>query len=759
MSRLDGLSDDLVFRVAELFCNARELTELTTTEIAERVNVEFAKRQAPKLTRESVYEVVTVARERGFLRLSPTTEPELSRLLVESLRLDVGPERIHVVNVENAKSNSFVAAASAELVYELVLGLKKEGGPVRSPDPRAARGTTPVGDPMAIGLGLGPGRATHDFSAHLGELFRNSDQEIKLRLTSIAAGCPASEPQHATTSYFALFPSSCTTARIGLFAKTLMTARDFRLARDEGRKGIGEAFDERYQDRIDLIVTSMGDFTDKHDLLRRFMLDAHEIPPEEWPGSVQYRPFTAKGPYHETDDELRAVTLFELEDFVTFATRPRKRVVLISRRCGKCKEIHDKALLPLLTEPALRVWSDVVMDSPTALVLLSGARVRPADEVVQRSRTAARRLCASDLFTCATKTPARVVADEVNGQFAPGADTEFTDKLHYKLPPLPNLTREGVYQAVNTARREVFRLVPRLETTLAQRVASHYRLDPDSIRVVHSEDDASEDASHIAVATRAAEWVIELATALSARLRPGWDSRKLDPEHRVIGLGLGPGRASFDFCRGIGPLLARRADELKFKLVAIASGSPAYRPQFSSVNFFNLFPAKAVQERVGFFAETVMRQDDFDSEAFRTSTGVSEAFEQKRTDRLDIIVNSMGDLSDEHDLLRSFLPDLYNPADPDPDGPMGSVQFRPYTRTGPYIEKPGAFRAVTLYELSDFVDLARSKNKHVVLIARRCRECGKTKGRTLRPLLTVPELKVWSELVLDVPSARALLDD
>ncbi len=66
-------------------------------------------------------------------------------------------------------------------------------------------------------------------------------------------------------------------------------------------------------------------------------------------------------------------------------------------------------------------------------------------------------------------------------------------------------------------------------------------------------------------------------------------------------------------------------------------------------------------------------------------------------------------------------------------------------------------RAVTLFELEDFVRMADSKNKHVVLIARQCGLCGKTRAAALRPLLKAPRLRVWSELVMDEATARELV--
>ena len=91
------------------------------------------------------------------------------------------------------------------------------------------------------------------------------------------------------------------------------------------------------------------------------------------------------------------------------------------------------------------------------------------------------------------------------------------------------------------------------------------------------------------------------------------------------------------------------------------------------------------------------------------------------------------------------------------EGWVGNVQYRPYTATGPVVEKPEQLRAVTLFDLEDFVQLARQKDKHVILIARPCARCGRTRAKALRYLLQVKALKVWSEIVMDVATARELL--
>ena len=58
--------------------------------------------------------------------------------------------------------------------------------------------------------------------------------------------------------------------------------------------------------------------------------------------------------------------------------------------------------------------------------------------------------------------------------------------------------------------------------------------------------------------------------------------------------------------------------------------------------------------------------------------------------------------------------------------------------------------------------MAKLENKKVVLMARMCTAVSCNQGmrtEALRPLLTSPALKMWNHLVMDVPHARALLDN
>ena len=68
-----------------------------------------------------------------------------------------------------------------------------------------------------------------------------------------------------------------------------------------------------------------------------------------------------------------------------------------------------------------------------------------------------------------------------------------------------------------------------------------------------------------------------------------------------------------------------------------------------------------------------------------------------------------------------------------------------------------SLRAVTLYELEDLVRIAGQKNKQVILIARQCGMYERTRAEAVRPLLTNPNVKVLSALVMDAATAKELV--
>jgi hypothetical protein len=87
-----------------------------------------------------------------------------------------------------------------------------------------------------------------------------------------------------------------------------------------------------------------------------------------------------------------------------------------------------------------------------------------------------------------------------------------------------------------------------------------------------------------------------------------------------------------------------------------------------------------------------------------------------------------------------------------------NVQYRPFTASGPVEEGPNELRAVTVFELKGLAELAKDRDKEVILMGRQCGQCpqARARARALRALLRNPSLKVFSRLVLDRATAMEL---
>ena len=342
---------DVVFLVAQLFFEG-----LSMREIARKVNSQM--KLAKPLNRESVYPLLAEARRLNLVRLLAPIEQKLATEIAGRFGFD--ERQITVVRTQGRHFNEFVAAEAAEVALRLL---------------REVASSSPKG---WVGLGLGPGRATLDFSRYLGPLLQSAINVPPLKLFAICAGSPARSPEYSSTSFFNLFPAQLVKERIGLFAETVVPCSDFEKIKK--RPGVAEAFAAR--DGIDIVVTSMGDFYDEDDLLSTFLkqagTDLEDRRRKGWIGSVQYRPFSASGPIEERSEDMRAVTLFELDDFARLAQTKHRHVLLIARQCGHCGKTRAAALRPVLEAPRLRLWSELVMDEATARELLQAPGSRHA---------------------------------------------------------------------------------------------------------------------------------------------------------------------------------------------------------------------------------------------------------------------------------------------------------------------------------------------------------------------------------------------
>jgi DNA-binding transcriptional regulator LsrR (DeoR family) len=322
---------------------------------------------------------------------------------------------------------------------------------------------------------------------------------------------------------------------------------------------------------------------------------------------------------------------------------------------------------------------------------------------------------------------------------------EIRDWVNKELPQVGisdyEIKREQVYQLVGLAtRRGFFLLSPPEEKTLTDRLVKHFGVASNEVRVVGARHSLEP------VVTSAAKLAVELIEELS----------KDKPE---LHIGLGGGWTTMLMTRKLAALLPS-AKRLPTKLTihALSTGFNVHRSYTAPVAFFSFFDDLSIEiDRVGLFASAVV--DTHDYEHIKELPGVIEAFEAVPTDGLDLVITSLGSASHDHGDFSTFMErgsvpgwmTLKN------KGWIGDVQYRPFSQDGPIMDDTKV-RTVTLLELDDLVELASKPNKHVIVVAGPCGQCGKTRSDAVYPLLANSRLKLWTRFVMDIDTAKELLN-
>jgi len=314
-------------------------------------------------------------------------------------------------------------------------------------------------------------------------------------------------------------------------------------------------------------------------------------------------------------------------------------------------------------------------------------------------------------------------------------------QLKKEFPQHPELTRESLNPLAEEAfKRGFMKLTPPVNKGLRQRLVAKF---PGLARIKVNVVETTGPGDNAKVAAVAAEKALKALVRI-AKTKGG----------QPVGLGLGPGRATLEFCRFLNDRLNLLDEVLKLRLVAITAGCPVRLLEYAPISFLNLFPEHLVESKLGLFAETLVRAGQF--KTLCSHTGIKQAFAAKKD--IDLVVTGMGDFSDPHDLLSLFLKDSGQDLKAlRRRGWLGNVQYRPFTAEGPAHEAPQDLRAVTVFELKDLVDLALNPDKEVILMARQCGVCARAHAGALSALLRNPGLKVFSRLVLDRATASELL--
>lgn len=371
-------SDELVFAVCNRFLEQLgaqldpHKTEALDGEkrggaaaIAEWIRATFGR---DDLTRERIYPLFWEAARRNFLLLQPPRGFDFARRIADRYgitRSQQDEETVQVVNVRGTAASAHVASAGADLLLSLIkrVGQKKREGGAADP---------------SVHIGMGGGFSAMMVAKRLAERIYSDLHCPPLVLHALSGGgFLVDEPKKAPISYFAFFDDSLVDVKfVALFSATVVPSGQYEQVISS--PGVHESF--LRAEEIDIVVTSFAEAGHRHGLLNQYLkhlIEMGELRPEDldrmkaagWIGDVQFRPYAPTGPILE-ECPVKAVTLFELSDMVARVRMEDKYVVLLAGPCGECAESKTQALLPLLTEPKLRLWSHLVTDVQTASELL-----------------------------------------------------------------------------------------------------------------------------------------------------------------------------------------------------------------------------------------------------------------------------------------------------------------------------------------------------------------------------------------------------
>lgn len=251
--------------------------------------------------------------------------------------------------------------------------------------------------------------------------------------------------------------------------------------------------------------------------------------------------------------------------------------------------------------------------------------------------------------------------------------------------------------------------------------------------------------------------VVDLLAAAGARKAIAL-IKQLGKDKKQVGICFAAGRTAEAFARQFAFLLRSEGPD-NLPRLSLHAMSPGFSPVNSRtpVTFFSYFDSIMVDEYVGLFCPAMVAAKDH--KTVINEPGAHEAFERRNA--VDLIVTSLESADEKHGRLfhalsESKLPQVGRTKKLLEDrGWIGEVHWCPYSESGPIALQDG-YRAVSLFDIPELVELAKAPGKHVILIAGPSPSL-RTKAKALRPLMLEPTLRVFNHLITDVPTAMDLL--
>jgi len=351
-------SDELVFAVCDFFLSLGDGNEKRAVmAVVDWVQEHFGRTD---IGRERVYPIFREGIHRRFVTLRPPLEDTVAQRIADLYGLcDAQRHAIHVANVEGAQTHDHVASAAAELVYSLIRRIVIEQGR------------------NCVHLGLGVGNSSMKVARHLGDVLGSDPASPNLVVHALSSsGFMENEPDGVPINFVHLLETGLNRVDfVGLNAPPVIAAREYRafrqsLAMQEARRRASE---------VDIVITAFACADHGHGVLNHYLRHLQSVDPNDvtrqlllergWVGDVQYVPYSKDGPI-VLQEGLRSVVLFELPELVRMAQSGKKYVVLVGGPCSFCGQMRTRALLPLIEQPRLHVWTHLVTDIRTAAELL-----------------------------------------------------------------------------------------------------------------------------------------------------------------------------------------------------------------------------------------------------------------------------------------------------------------------------------------------------------------------------------------------------
>jgi DNA-binding transcriptional regulator LsrR (DeoR family) len=321
--------------------------------------------------RTQVNRVIAEAVRRGYLQLTAPADKTLADRIRDrfnnprAAENSSKPKIVKVVEQSYEISLEHVAAVAAETAMEVVREHYERK------NPRDVNGLPRTAKPEPVHIGFGAGSTMTMVARYLADRVRAEVDPPQLHIHSLTAGFRVEDPQTSPNSFCNFYREVPGMSYTGLFVPPYAVDLAWQQTRKEG-PGIQESFKQRSE--IDIVITSLASVNDDHGELNRFMKMYAELTNETGAkleeaarvGDVMYRPYNDTRPIR-FDKEMRAATLFELDELVEFAHRDDTAVILVAGPCGSptCRRHRGAALFPLLEAPALDVWTHLVTDDIT----------------------------------------------------------------------------------------------------------------------------------------------------------------------------------------------------------------------------------------------------------------------------------------------------------------------------------------------------------------------------------------------------------